>query len=77
MNGKKNHSQVNYNLINNTAEKNYQKDTRNYKKLSLLYYRYLEYNPELEQVLNQKKINAKHYLQFLVTVLNKVNTERN
>ena len=70
MNGKKNHSLINYNLINNIEEKNY-------KKLSSLYYKYMEYNPELGQVLNKKKINKKQYLQFLVTVLNKVNTEQN
>lgn len=77
MNGKKNHSPINYNLINNIEEKNYLEDTKNYKKLSCLYYKYMEYNPELRQVLNKKKINTKQYLQFLVTVLNKVNTEQN
>ena len=77
MNGKKNNSQINYNLINNIGEKNYLEGTKNYKKLSCLYYKYMEYNPELEQVLNKKKINTKQYLQFLATVLNKVTTEQN
>jgi len=77
MNGKKSQSLENYILMNNSGEKNYQQNTKNYKKLSRLYYKYIEYNPELEKILNQKKIDTKQYLQFLITFLNKVNTERN
>ncbi|GEM_PF-5170743 len=77
MNGKKNQSLENYILMNNSGEKNYQENTKNYKKLSRLYYKYIEYNPELEKILNQKKIDTKQYLQFLITFLNKVNTEQN
>jgi len=77
MNGKNNHPLYNYNLMKNTGDKNYQKGTKNYKKLSCLYYKYMEYNPELEKVLNQKKIETKQYLQFLATVLNNINTEQN
>ena len=77
MNGKKNQLLTNCVLMNNKGEKNHQEDTKNYKKLSCLYYKYIEYNPELEKVLNQKKIDTKKYLQFLNTLLNKVDTEEN
>ena len=77
MNGKINQSLRNSGLIKDEGEKNYQEPPKNYKKLSCLYYKYIEYNPELEQVLAQKKIDTKQYLQFLGTLLNKVNTEQN
>lgn len=77
MNGKKNHSLKNYSLMDGMGKKNCKEDTKNYKNLSCLYYKYIKYNPELEKVLNQKRIDTKQYLQFLGTLLNKVNTEQN
>ena len=78
MNGKKNHLSTNDVILKtHKDEQPSQKITAGYTKLSDLYYKYIEYNPELEKILKYYKIEKKQYLKFLISFLDRANAREN
>ena len=54
-----------------------ERNTITTKKLSCLYQKYLDYNPDLGKLLKKQNIDNDQYLQFLILLLKNIESEEN